>query len=41
MARAEAGCVRVLGLGPGPSEWLTEEARGALERAEHVLGKKK
>ena len=38
MARAEAGCVRVLGLGPGPSEWLTEEARGALERAEHVLG---
>jgi precorrin-3B C17-methyltransferase len=38
MARAEAGSVRVLGLGPGPSEWLTEEARVALEGAEHVLG---
>jgi precorrin-3B C17-methyltransferase len=30
--------VRVLGLGPGRAEQLTEEARAALERAEHVLG---
>lgn len=32
------GWLRVLGLGPGPSEWLTDEARSALHAAEHVLG---
>lgn len=35
---AEPGSLRVLGLGPGPSDWLTGEARAALEDAEHVLG---
>jgi precorrin-3B C17-methyltransferase len=35
---ARVGSVRVLGLGPGNSAQLTEEARAALERAEHVLG---
>jgi precorrin-3B C17-methyltransferase len=38
MAGAEGGWLRVLGLGPGPSEWLTEEARSVLQDAEHVLG---
>jgi precorrin-3B C17-methyltransferase len=38
MRRADAGWLRVLGLGPGPSEWLTFEARAALDAAEHVLG---
>jgi precorrin-3B C17-methyltransferase len=28
----------VVGLGPGPREWLTEEARETLERVQHVLG---
>jgi precorrin-3B C17-methyltransferase len=30
--------VRVLGIGPGPLRWLTEEVRDALARAEHVVG---
>lgn len=30
--------LRVLGLGPGPARWLTEEAAGALAEAEHVVG---
>jgi precorrin-3B C17-methyltransferase len=38
MGRAERGWLRVVGLGPGPSEWLTDEARAALHGAEHVLG---
>jgi len=44
MSRAESdavrgqGSVRVLGLGPGRAEQLTDEARAALERADHVLG---
>jgi len=38
MSSADAGSVRVLGLGPGSVEQLTDEARHALERAEHVLG---
>jgi precorrin-3B C17-methyltransferase len=32
------GWLRIVGLGPGPSAWLTPEARGALEAASHVLG---
>ncbi|HTV23245.1 MAG TPA: SAM-dependent methyltransferase, partial [Polyangiaceae bacterium] len=32
------GSVRVIGLGPGRADQLTDEARAALERAEHVLG---
>jgi precorrin-3B C17-methyltransferase len=38
MARPERGWLRVLGLGPGPSEWLTDETRAALHAAEHILG---
>jgi precorrin-3B C17-methyltransferase len=38
MPSADSGWLRVLGLGPGPSEWLTPEARAALDAAEHVLG---
>jgi precorrin-3B C17-methyltransferase len=38
MSGADGGSVRVLGLGPGGAEQLTQEARSALERAEHVLG---
>ncbi len=34
----EPGSLRVLGLGPGHDGWLTEEARAALGRAEHVVG---
>src|SRR5699024_10107761 len=30
--------VAVVGLGPGGPEWLTPEARQALEQAEHVVG---
>src|SRR5688572_9115077 len=32
------GWLRIVGLGPGPTEWLTPEARGAVEAASHVLG---
>ena len=32
------GSLRVLGLGPGGPDQLTDEARAALARAEHVLG---
>jgi precorrin-3B C17-methyltransferase len=38
MASPEPGWVRVIGLGPGPSAWLTDEASAALDAAEHVLG---
>jgi precorrin-3B C17-methyltransferase len=38
MSRVEAGSLRVLGLGPGPSHYLTEETRLALGRAEHIVG---
>jgi precorrin-3B C17-methyltransferase / cobalt-factor III methyltransferase len=38
MSRVEAGSLRVLGLGPGPSRYLTEETRLSLERAEHIVG---
>lgn len=38
MPRADAGSLRVLGLGPGAAEQRTVEAQAALERAEHVLG---
>jgi precorrin-3B C17-methyltransferase len=38
MPSAEPGWLRVLGLGPGPSGWLTPEARVALEAADHVIG---
>jgi precorrin-3B C17-methyltransferase / cobalt-factor III methyltransferase len=30
--------LRVVGLGPGPAEWLTQEARAALASARHVVG---
>jgi precorrin-3B C17-methyltransferase / cobalt-factor III methyltransferase len=32
------GWLRVLGLGPGPARWLTEEAAHVLAGAEHVVG---
>lgn len=32
------GCVRVIGLGPGPDAWLTEEARLALADATDLIG---
>lgn len=32
------GRLRVVGLGPGPSDWLTEEARRAIDAAGHVIG---
>src|SRR5699024_4472039 len=35
---AGPGEVAVVGLGPGGTEWLTPEARQALEQAEHVVG---
>ncbi|HWO11150.1 MAG TPA: precorrin-3B C(17)-methyltransferase, partial [Polyangiaceae bacterium] len=38
MASPEPGWVRVIGLGPGPDAWLTDEAKAALDAAEHVLG---
>jgi precorrin-3B C17-methyltransferase len=38
MRSPDGGSLRVLGLGPGPREWLTDEARAALDSAEHVLG---
>jgi precorrin-3B C17-methyltransferase len=38
MSRVEPGSLRVLGLGPGPSRYLTEETRLALAKAEHVVG---
>jgi precorrin-3B C17-methyltransferase len=38
MPGAEPGWLRVLGLGPGTSDWLTAEARATLDAAEHVLG---
>src|SRR4051812_25854415 len=33
-----SGEVRVLGLGPGPSRWLTSEAEQALAAASDVIG---
>jgi precorrin-3B C17-methyltransferase / cobalt-factor III methyltransferase len=30
--------LRVVGLGPGPAEWQTEEVRAALEAARHIVG---
>ncbi|MSW71237.1 MAG: precorrin-2 C(20)-methyltransferase [Actinobacteria bacterium] len=30
--------LRVIGLGPGPDAWLTEEAREALAHVDHVVG---
>jgi precorrin-3B C17-methyltransferase len=38
MATRSEGCLRVVGLGPGPSSWLTEEARRAIDAAGHVIG---
>lgn len=38
MSSPEGGWVRVIGLGPGPSGWLTDEARSVLEAADHVVG---
>jgi len=38
MTAKSHGSLRVVGLGPGPSAWLTEEASQALATAEHVLG---
>ena len=38
MSGPERGWVRVLGLGPGPERWLTEEASAVLDAAEHVVG---
>lgn len=38
MSSADAGSLRVLGIGPGAAEQLTPEAAAALEQAEHVLG---
>jgi len=38
MATRAEGRLRVVGLGPGPAEWLTEEARRAIDAAEHVIG---
>ena len=38
MTSPEHGWVRVIGLGPGPSGWLTDEARTALDAADHVVG---
>lgn len=38
MAAKGSGTLRVVGLGPGPSAWLTEEARRALSAAQHVIG---
>jgi precorrin-3B C17-methyltransferase len=38
MSSPERGWVRVVGLGPGPSGWLTDEARAVLDSAEHVVG---
>jgi precorrin-3B C17-methyltransferase len=32
------GSIRVVGIGPGPQRWLTEEVRDALAQAEHVVG---
>ena len=33
-----AGSLLVVGLGPGPAEWLTPEAARALERATDIVG---
>ncbi|HEY6878283.1 MAG TPA: precorrin-3B C(17)-methyltransferase [Polyangiales bacterium] len=33
-----SGFVRVLGLGPGPSHWVTPEARNALDEADTIVG---
>lgn len=35
---AEHGRVDVIGLGPGPRDWLTPQAQAALAAAEHVVG---
>ena len=32
------GRLRVVGIGPGPSDWLTDEARRAIDGAGHVIG---
>jgi precorrin-3B C17-methyltransferase len=32
------GSLRVVGLGPGPEHWLTEEARDALAQASDIVG---
>jgi precorrin-3B C17-methyltransferase len=34
----KAGRVMVIGLGPGPERWLTEEARGLLAEATDIVG---
>lgn len=38
MTARAGGSLRVVGIGPGPREWMTEEAASALHGAEHVLG---
>jgi precorrin-3B C17-methyltransferase len=38
MSARVSGSLRVIGLGPAGSEWRTQEAERALERAEHVVG---
>jgi precorrin-3B C17-methyltransferase len=38
MSTEARGSLRVVGLGPGPAAWLTEEARQALALARHVIG---
>lgn len=38
MISTPSGSLHVVGLGPGPTEWLTGEAQAALTGARHVLG---
>jgi precorrin-3B C17-methyltransferase len=33
-----SGSLRIVGLGPGPADWLTPEAALALERATDIVG---
>jgi precorrin-2 C20-methyltransferase/precorrin-3B C17-methyltransferase len=35
---SKPGPLQVIGLGPGPDRWLTEEARDALAEVDHVVG---
>lgn len=38
MTARTGGSLRVVGIGPGPREWMTDEVASALSAAEHVLG---
>lgn len=38
MTARTGGNLRVVGIGPGPAEWMTEEVASALGAAEHVVG---